>query len=108
MNWYYLLLQTIRTLFLVLLFIVPFAYSIRKGDFKKCFRVSWAIWSLVWFVYGFTLPGLAILIKKATGEYPDITGVTMLIGIMFGWLPSLVLASLGSVFHNKFVKKKSV
>jgi hypothetical protein len=107
MNWHYLLLQAIRTLFLVLLFAIPFAFSFWKGDFKKSFWFCWIVWVLVWFIFGFTLPAQAILIEKVTGEHPDITCGTMFLGIMMGWLPSLIIAPLGGFFHNLFIKKKS-
>jgi type II secretory pathway component PulF len=93
-------------MFLVLLLIVPLAFSIRNGIFKKSFRLTWIIYSIVWFIYGLILPAYAKWHQEITGEYPDITGVTMFMGIMFGWLPSLILASLGCFFHNLFIKKK--
>jgi hypothetical protein len=108
MNGYYLLLLAIRILFLVLLFVIPFVFSVWKGNFKQCFWFSWIVWALVWFIFGFTLPAYAILVKKVTGEAQDVTCGTMFMGIMFGWLPSLILAPLGVFFHNLFIKKKSV
>ncbi|MEN8126220.1 MAG: hypothetical protein ABFR90_00275 [Planctomycetota bacterium] len=107
MDKYYLLLQAIRILFLMLLFIVPFAYSIRKGSFKKSFWFTWVVWILIWFVFGFTLPAQAILIEKVTGEVPDITCGAMFFGIIIGWLPGLILSSFGCFIHNLFFKKKS-
>lgn len=111
MNWHFILLQAIRIIVLILLFIVPSGYCLFKGKFKKGFRFTWIVWSIVIFIYGIFLPGIAILSEKATGEHSDIDGggFFFCIGIAAGWLPGLIFASVGVLIHkifmNLFIRK---
>ena len=106
MNKYYILLQTIRTLVIVLLFILPLIYCIYKGNFKKGFWFTWIVWSVVIFIYGITLPAIAVITEKATGIHADISCGGFVLGVFFGWLPALIISSLGGFIHNLFLGKK--
>ena len=96
----------IRWSFLVLLFVVPFIYSVWKGNFKRSFWFTWIVWSVVVFVYGIFVPAIAHLTEKATGEPVDFDGCGFLLGISIGWLPGLILAPLGCFLHNLLFRKK--
>lgn len=104
MNIYYVLWTLIRWSLLVILFFVPFVYSICKGNFKKSFWFTWIVWSVVIFIYG--IFNLGPLIEKATGERPDIACGGFVFGIVLGWLPGLILSSLGCFIHGLLFRKK--
>ncbi|MHC4638119.1 MAG: hypothetical protein ACYTBV_11560 [Planctomycetota bacterium] len=106
MNKYYILLQTIQILLLVLLFVIPLVYCTCKGDFKKGFWFTWIVWIAVIFIYGIFLPTIGYLQEKATGEAPDIACGGFVLGVVWGWLPGLVLASIGWTIHKIFFRKK--
>jgi membrane protease YdiL (CAAX protease family) len=107
MNKYYVILMIIRWSFLALLFVVPFIYSVWKGNFKKGFWFTWIVWSVVIFVYGMFVPAIAHLTEKATGEMVDSDGCFGdVIGIFIGWLPGLIIAPLGCFLHNLLFRKK--
>ena len=105
MNGYYILLQSIRIIVLVLLFLVPLGYCIYKGDFKKGFWFTWIIWILVIFFYGMFVPQIAYLTAKVTGEPVDFDRGGFILGFFFGWLPGLTIAPIGCFIHN-LIKKK--
>ena len=83
MSWYYVLYQAIRILLVVLLFVLPLAYCLIKGNFKKGFWLTWIVWSVVVFLFGILLPALAILREKATGEHSDIMCGGFVLGIFY-------------------------
>ena len=105
MNGDYILLQSIRILVLLLLFIVLLGYCIYKGNFKKGFWFTWIVWIAVVFVYGIFVPAIATLTAKVTGEPVDYDGFGFILGLFIGWLPALVLASFGGFIHNLFIRK---
>ena len=105
MNTYYIIFQALRIVFLLLLFFVPLIYCIRKGSFKGGFYFTWIVWIVVFFVYGIFIPAIARLVEKATGEYPDATGLTLVFGFLGGWLPALIISLFGSFVHKLFIKK---
>jgi hypothetical protein len=96
----------IRWSFLALLFVVPFIYSVWKGNFKRCFWFTWIVWSVVVFVYGIFNPAIAHIVEKATGESPDISCGGFVFGIVLGWLPGLIIAPLGCFLHDLLCKRK--
>jgi uncharacterized membrane protein YqaE (UPF0057 family) len=104
MDRYYILYQSIRILLVVLLFVVPFGYCLLIGNLKKGFWFTWIVWSVVIFVFGMLLPTLAVLRERATGTQSDIMCGGFVLGILTGWLPGLIFASIGEIFHNVFVK----
>jgi len=83
-----------------------------KGNFKKGFWFTWIVWSIVIFIYGIFIPGIAKLSEKATGEYSEVAGGGFLFGIFAGWFPGLIFASVGVLLHkifmNVFIRKKIV
>ncbi len=105
MNIYEITLYAIQTITIVLLLIIPLIYSIYKGNIKKVFLLTWIIWSIVFFIYGIFIPTFARLVEKATGEYPDVTCATIIIGILIGWFPALIISYLGKTIHNILHKK---
>jgi len=103
MNWYYILLQAIRIIVFVLLFVVPFGYCLFKGNFKKGFWFTWIVWGIVVFIYGVFVPGIANLTAKVTGKPVDYDGFGFILGFIGGWSPCLIFASIGEFFHNVFM-----
>ena len=103
MNWHFILLQTIRIIVLALLFVIPAGYCLFKGNFKKGFWFTWIVWSVVIFIYGIFIPGIAILSEKATGEFSEVSGCGFLFGIAAGWMTGLIFASVGVLLHKIFI-----
>ena len=56
------------------------------------------------FFNGLFLPAIAILTEKATGTLPDISCGGFVLGVVSGWLPALLLASMGRIAHNLFFR----
>jgi len=106
MNRDYILLMLFDWSALILLFAVPFIYSVWKGNFKRCFWFTWIVWGVVIFIYGLFFPAIAILRAKVTGEPVDFDGFGFVLGIFIGWVPGLILAPLGCFFHDMFFGSK--
>ena len=55
-------------------------------------------------IFGFVLPAWARLVEIVTGEKLDISCGTIFIGIIIGWIPGMILSSIGVLF-NMLIKK---
>jgi len=104
------LYQGIRCLIWVLLLGVPLGYCLWARNFCRGFWVTWIIWICVWFIMGILITRWALLVEKATGDYPDCgMACTMpLLGLVAGWLPGLMFGAVGEGFGRMFRKRGSM
>ncbi len=65
---------------------------------------------LIWILYGFSIPAQAKLYHMLTGEHSDFNGTAFLGGVLFGWFPGLVIASIGPFVYDliRLIKKMIV
>lgn len=105
---YKILLVVIRLALVLLLFVLPVIYSIWRGNWTKSFRFTWFVWVVVIFVFGILAPALANLTEKLTGEPADVGGFGFIGGIVIGWLPGIIFASIGTWVHGLIWKRNTV
>jgi hypothetical protein len=86
-------------------FIAPFAYVLKKGNFKKGVFFTWQLLVLWGLICGVTL--LVLVSHEATRQlgietFPDLPECGLL--IMFGWLWGIIISGLAMGVRWLYVK----
>jgi len=94
------LFYSIPIVVIIVLFVLPLIYCIRRGSFRDGFRFTWWTWAIGLFVFGLSMPGYCALGNEVTGEHFVSEGMIAGMGILLGWLPAFIVASFGRFIYS--------